>query len=222
LRYGADCTRSNLRQSARNLPGAVADFYTTGMRWSYWAIAAMALAAVLVSFVFTNGWTVWPFMFCAGVMFMIHEAAERNGEGVPPLHVYGLVIGLLAVFVVIVVLLSLLNPVVLLLGIAIIGYQCARAFVQEQRRDHLVESRRREGLCVFCGEAASGSVGICEHCGNEPDPTGQRLRRVASIVGGRKNAAHTRAVLTRDSAATSASRKEKALIARHPRPRAPK
>src|SRR5438876_1871230 len=83
----------NLRQLGRTLPTTLAEFYSRDLRWSYLAIGAMIIVATVVNLLFSHGWTVWPFMFSAGVLFMVHEAAERNGEGVPPLHVYGLLIG---------------------------------------------------------------------------------------------------------------------------------
>lgn len=60
----------------------------TGMRWSYVAIGGLVVLGAGVNLFLPRGWVVWPLVLVAGIMLMLHEAAERNDNGVPPLHAY--------------------------------------------------------------------------------------------------------------------------------------
>ena len=60
------------------------------MRWSYLAVGILIVCGTLVNLVFAHGWTVWPFVFSAGMLLMLHEAVDRNGQGVPPMYAYAL------------------------------------------------------------------------------------------------------------------------------------
>ena len=147
-------------------------------------------------------------------MSMVHEAAERNGEGIPPLHVYGFIIGFMVVWAGFVFVLTLINPLVFLVAFLAILYQCGRGYVHERERNRIIAKRQEEGRCIHCGEIVPENMVVCLACGNEPDPGNQRLRRVASIIGMRKSSAHMREVLTREAPSAYASRREKALLAR--------
>ena len=86
------------------------------MRWSYWLIISLILVGIVANIVLSHGWTIWPFIFCVGFMSMVHEAAERNGQGVPPLHVYAFLLCVIAVWVFLTAILSVVNVFVLLCG----------------------------------------------------------------------------------------------------------
>lgn len=190
-------------------------FFQYDMRWSYYGIGVLVLVGVAVNLLFHNGWVVWPFLFGAGLMSMVHEAAERNGQGIPPLYAYAFLLGAIALWAVLALMLSVLNPVVLICGIVALGYHCAKGYIHDRQRTKLIETRRAQGRCIHCGELIEQKTAVCLNCGEEPDPVGQRMRRVASIVGGRKDVSRARAGIRPDSNATSASRREQALIARH-------
>ncbi len=203
-----------MKAGTRKTLGALREFYRSDMRLSYYVAIGLVLLGIAVNLIFPHGWAVWPFLFVAGLMSFIHEAAERNGQGVPPLYAYAFLVGVIVLWVAVTLLFSMVNPFVLFLGLVALGYQCARGYLQEHERNKLIESRRAQGRCIHCGELIEEKTAVCLNCGQEPDPTGQRMRRVASIVGGRKNAAHARSAIRYDSMSTSASKREQALLAK--------
>src|SRR5688500_13637487 len=110
-------------------------------------------------------------------MMLVHEAAERNGEGIPPFHVYTWLISVLIVWMFAMLALSVLNPLVVLAGIGAVVYFVARGIVRDQERRRIVEFWRAEGRCTNCGEPADRGNEYCINCGEEPDPDATRLRR---------------------------------------------
>lgn len=205
-----------IKPQLEKLQTAVRQFNRDDMRWSYWLALGLIALGIVLHFALAGGWVVWPFIFAAAGMSMVHEAADRNGQGVPPLHVYGFVLGVIAVWVIVVMLFSIvLNPVVIMVGIIALGYQVARGFLQERERNRVMEVRRGLGLCIFCGEPVEEKSQLCENCGNEPDPSNIRLRRVASIVNQRKDPDRARVAIQGGMVKESMSSREQALIARH-------
>ena len=200
--------------------GALRDFRDKDLRYSYLIIAAMVVVGMIVNWVFahSHGWTVWPFVLAAGILLYVHEAAERNGTGVPPMHVYGLFGGAMALWVIIMVVLSVTNPLILLLGIAWIGYICGKKYLEQREKDRLIEQRRAEGCCIHCGAKIEDvNLGFCTECGQEPNPTEIQLSRIASTIASANRGGHARSVLTQRTAAADASAKERALLASRPR-----
>src|SRR5258705_2203243 len=88
------------------------DFGRKDMRWSYGAVAILILIGVCSNIFFRHGWAIWPFCFAAGAMAMVHEAAERTGQGVPPLYVYGGVVAMLVIWAVVAAIARFLHPIV--------------------------------------------------------------------------------------------------------------
>ncbi|HEX8522469.1 MAG TPA: hypothetical protein VF669_09455 [Tepidisphaeraceae bacterium] len=194
---------------------ALSEFYRNDMRWSYIVIGIVIVVGIVCNIMWPSLWMMWPILFAVAVMSIVHEAAERNGQGVPPLYAYAFLFGFLALWVLVVwVMFKTINKYVLLFGLIGLGYQVAKAWVQERERNKIIEGRRAQGQCIFCGEVVEGKYAHCPNCGNEPDPTVQRMKRVASMVGGRKDAAHARAVMRPESNAASASKREQALLAK--------
>jgi len=190
------------------------DYVSYDLRFSYWLVLGMVLLGIGVSIFVPHGWAIWPFICVAGFLAMVNEAAERNGQGVPPFQVYALFAGAIFVWIVIIAIFSLFNGVVIMIGLVALAYQCARAWMQERERNRVIEARRASGECVHCGEVVTNKNGVCEHCGNEPDPIGTRLRRVANIVNANKDAGRARSAIQQKSNHASASSKEQALISR--------
>ena len=190
----------------------LSDFRRRDMRWSYGAVAILILIGVLSNIFFRHGWAVWPFCFAAGAMAMVHEAAERTGQGVPPLYVYGGVIVLLLIWVIFAAIASFLHPVVIFIGFAVLAYQLLRGYIQQRERKRLIDWRREEGLCVRCGEPIDQARATCGACGNEPDPS--QLKRIASVVKNRDDYTRQRSVLTPQRADASVKQREQALVAR--------
>jgi len=190
----------------------VRDFRRKDLRWSYGAVAILILIGVLSNIFFRHGWAIWPFCFAAGAMAMVHEAAERTGQGVPPLYVYGGLVALLVIWAVLAAIASLLHPIVLFIGFAVLTYQLLRGFIQQRERTRLVNYRREEDLCVRCGEPIDHTRATCGNCGNEPDPS--QLKRIASVVKNRDDYTRSRSVLTPQRATATVAQKEQQLIQR--------
>ena len=197
---------------------ATRQFWLLDMRWSYLMVSGLAFVGVVVNFFLPHGWTVWPFVMAAAILLFVHEAAERNGQGVPPLHVYALFFGALAAWIIVMAILSVTNPLIVVLGIAILGYRCAKAWIKQRERNRIIEERRAAGQCIYCGEIVeNANLGVCMNCGNDPDPSATQLARVASIVHGAKQTERARAVIKGESLGQIASKKERVLAASRPR-----
>src|SRR5436309_16125264 len=106
----------------------VREFGRKDLRWSYGAVAILIVIGILSNIFFRHGWAIWPFCFAAGAMAMVHEAAERTGQGVPPLYVYAGLVVILAIWAIMAALASLLHPVVLFIGFIVLSYQMLRGY----------------------------------------------------------------------------------------------
>lgn len=191
---------------------ALRDFSRHDLRWSHLAIGVMILIGVIVNLLLPHGWTVWPFVLAAGIITMVHEAAERNGQGVPPLHAYAFFAGAVIMWVVLVSIFAAVNPFILVAGVFGLGYHSTQGYLKGRQRMKLIAQRRADGQCIHCGEPANKVLAYCENCGEEPDPVATQLQRVASTIHQNKKTAHARSVLTPESNATKTSRREKAIL----------
>jgi len=202
------------------LSDTLRDFRRKDLRWSYGAVGILILIGVLSNIFFRHGWAVWPFCFAAGAMAMVHEAAERTGQGVPPLYVYAGVVIVMIVWAILAALASFLHPIVLFIGFVMLAYQLLRGFIQQRERKRLIEYRRDEDLCVRCGEPIDHTRATCAGCGNEPDPS--QLKRIASVVKNRDDYTRSRSVLTPQRADATVKQREQALMARRRHRQMPK
>jgi len=198
----------------RDVVEGLARTYERDLRWSYVVIFAMVCIGGVVNFVLPHGWTVWPMVLAAGVMALMHESAERTSEGVPPFKAYALFGAALLAWLVVVVVSSVLNPFILILGLVAIAYQVARGHLTVRQKRLLVEARREDGRCIYCGMPANYDTAYCENCGEDPDPERTRLDRVASMASQERRGARVRAAMTPESHAASAKKREEALLAR--------
>jgi hypothetical protein len=192
--------------------GALREYARLDLRASHIIVVVMIVAGVVINIVVAHGWTVWPFVGAFGVLTYINEAADRNGQGIPPFQVYAFFFGVVAPWILMVFLLSSINPIIVILGVIAVGYRAAQAFIRQRERDRLIAARRADGRCIHCGEMFDPNAILCESCGEEPNPDEALLKRVAQIYRSPEEMARTRATLSR--AATNASTKETALLTR--------
>ena len=187
------------------------------MRYAHIGLAIMVALGLVINLVLPHGWTVWPFVLAAAIILTIHELADRYGQGIPPLHVYAWFVGAMVLWLLVVLLLSVVNPLVVLLGLAVLGYFSGRGYLQQRARQRLIASRKAAGLCIHCGHVIDPGLAFCEGCGEDPDPEGNRLQRVASAPGGKQRKDHLRSILKPPPASSIAQQKEQALLARRHR-----
>src|SRR5689334_7665830 len=81
------------RRVKEDLPRALKLFAEHDLRWTYLAMAVMVVGGAVMNLFLPHGWTVWPFVLAASIMLFINEAADRSGQGIPPLKVYAFVGG---------------------------------------------------------------------------------------------------------------------------------
>ncbi|HEY1922834.1 MAG TPA: hypothetical protein VGG44_08705 [Tepidisphaeraceae bacterium] len=188
------------------------EYARVDLRASHIIVVTMVIAGAVINLVVAHGWTVWPFVGAFGVLTYINEAADRNGQGIPPFQVYAFFFGVVAIWVLMVLVLSSLNPVIVILGVIAVGYRAGQAFMRQRERDKLIAFRQADGRCIHCGEAFNSESILCDSCGEEPNPDEALLKRVAQIYRSPEEMARTRATLSRKS--TNASSKENALLGR--------
>ena len=198
----------------QDIEKAVRQFVQVDLRLSYLTIGGMVVLGAVVNLLMPHGWTVWPFVLGAAVMLLVNEAADRNGQGVPPFHAYAFVAGAMACWFAILLLFSVLNVMVLVVGTLVLAYYAAKGYMKIRQRALLVATRRLEGRCIHCGQIADPQYAYCQNCGEDPDPDATVLKNISNVPRSAGNAAKARTALRPESLAASAARKEQALIAR--------
>jgi len=189
------------------------------LRWSHITILCLIVAGALINLALPNGWTVWPFVAVFSMLTWLNEAAERNGQGIPPIQVYALVVMVLGFWFIGVFIMTRVNVFIQLLGIFGIACYTYHGYMKYKAHLQLIADRRHQGLCVHCGFPNDGSFTYCVNCGHEPDPELASQQRMTAIAQYGKTSDRARQVLTTESYANNASRKEKALLANSPRRR---
>lgn len=205
--------RLDVKAAYRQVVASFKQLDETDLRWTHLAIIGMVVAGGIVNCFLDHGWTVWPLVMAAALMTAVSEAADRAGQGVPPLVVYAGFAGAMVVWIGSVMILSQVPLIVIFAAIVAVSYFSIKGWLKVRLRRQLIESRIAHGLCVNCGQAVSPNIDLCENCGLPPNPTLAESRHLADVTHRRANAAHARAVLTGESMAASASRKEQALLA---------
>jgi hypothetical protein len=209
-------------EAKTQLREAVRQTAETDLRWSYVIVGALALLGVAVNLLLPHGWTVWPVVLAVGLLVMVNEAADRNGQGVPPLAVYAAFVGAVVLWLGVLIIISAVHPLILLLALAVLGYQCGRGYMKVRAQRQLVDQRRAQGLCVHCGEANELEQIYCGNCGEVANPDGVRARWSTLNPRNGADVARVRAALKPESPATTARMKEQALLNRRHRPHARK
>jgi hypothetical protein len=194
---------------------ALRQYASLDLRFSYLALGGTIVVGGLINLLFAHGWTVWPAILAFGILTYMNEAVSRNCQGFPPYHVYAFFFGAIAVWTLIVLILSAVNPVILLLGIGAILFRIIEAILRQRQREQLIATRRLQGVCLHCGGPYDSNVVFCENCGEEPNPDEAILKRVAQIYRSNDQIERARSALVRTAAPTTASSKEQALLARH-------
>jgi hypothetical protein len=197
------------------LLNALHEYVQLDLRLSHIILAVAIVFGAIINLVFAHGWTIWPVVLAFGMLTYVNEAVSRNGQGIPPYQVYGFFIGAVVCWFVLVMVLSSLNPLILILGLGAIIYRIVEAFLKQRERDRLIASRRVQGVCLHCGATYDPNAVFCENCGEEPNPDEAILKRVAQIYRSDQDVAHARTVLGKTAKPSTVSTKEQALIARH-------
>lgn len=203
-----------LSRDLQDVAEALREYVKLDLRKSYLIIGALIVIGAVLNIFLAHGWTVWPFVMAAGILTLVNEAAERNCQGLPPFQVYLIFCAALALWLATCVILSAINPLIFLIGVAAVLYRCGQAYVKQRERDRLVATRRAQGLCIVCGSTYDPNYTFCENCGDEPNPEQAMLKRVASIYRSPETVARTRALLTPAAVTAGAAAKERALLAR--------
>jgi hypothetical protein len=201
-----DYTRKGFREFGRH-----------DMRWSFIISGVLVVIGAAVNVLLPHGWTVWPFVAAVGMMLMVHEAADRNGQGVPPMHAYALITSSMSAWLVVVMVLSVVNPIILLAGVIAVAFYGVQGYIKIRERQKLLFQRRKDHLCIHCGHPVNDAVAFCEECGEDPDPLTTQLRRVASMTQNRKNVERARAVIKPEPITAGARRREARLLANRQR-----
>lgn len=160
---------------------AFRQFASLDLRISHLAIGVTIILGALINLFLPHGWTVWPAILAFGILTYMNEAVSRNCQGFPPYHVYAFFIGAIAAWTLIVLVLSAVNPVILILGIGAILFRIIEAVLRQREREKLIATRRLQGVCLHCGGPYDANVVFCENCGEEPNPDEAILKRVAQI-----------------------------------------
>jgi hypothetical protein len=206
---GQNLIKTRLREALR-------EYVSLDLRLSHIIVGASIVVGALINLLFAHGWTVWPAVLAFGILTHINEAVSRNGEGIPPVQVYGFFIAAVVIWFVLVLILFALNPIILILGLAAIIYRIAEAYLRQRERDRLIASRRMQGVCLHCGEVYDPNAVFCDSCGEEPNPDEAILKRTAQICRNPQDIQRARAILGRTAGPpTSPSSKEQSLLARN-------
>ena len=194
---------------------AAREFVRLDLRLSHIILGVAIVVGALINLLLPHGWTVWPAILAFGILTYMNEAVSRNGQGFPPYLVYAFFIAAVVAWFLMVLILSTLNPLILILGIGAILYRIVEAFLRQRERDRLIATRRADGVCLHCGQPYDPNAVFCDNCGEEPNPDDAILKRVAQIYRSDDQVQHARAVLGSTAAPTTVSSKEQALLARH-------
>ena len=198
---------------------ARAQFSLADLKWSYLWIASLFVLCIPIHLFMQDGWTIWPMVPVIGMLIIINEAAERNGQGVPPFQVYGFFALVFGVWILGVIVMSKVNVFIQLLGVGTLAYYSGKAYLAQRERNRIIEARRNEGCCIHCGASSDPEETICEECGLEVDPERTSQQRTAAISLYGKTSDRARQVLTHESLGNIAARKEQQLLANSPRRR---
>jgi hypothetical protein len=212
LNLGQDMGQNGMKA---RLIEALREYARLDLRLSHIILGASIIVGMFINLFFAHGWTVWPAVLAFGILTYMNEAVSRNGQGIPPYQVYAFFISTVVVWFIAVLILSTLNPIILIIGIGAILYRIIEAMMRQRERDRLIASRRAQGVCLHCGEPYDQNAVFCENCGEEPNPDDAILKRVAQIYRSDQQVQHARTVLGRTAKPATASSKEQALIARH-------
>ena len=183
------------------------------LRWSYIAIGVFLVTGFIANMLVPHGWTVWPVIFMASVVAVIHELTTRNELGVPILHAYMLFGVMMLFWVVGAVILRVVGPLMLLVILPLVCY-CTRNNLRRLETLGVIAKRRRNGQCTHCGYETDPYGEFCENCGRDPGLKDYYVNPLR--VGQRtdREIARARGALNPDTPNAVARKKEQALLNR--------
>ena len=205
----------------KHLPLVLGHYARHDARISHVIIGGLVVLGTMVNLFMPHGWTVWPLVVMAAMIILIHEAADRHGQGVPPLYVYALFAAALLSYFVLVLILGAVNPLLLGAGMLALTYYGGQGYLKRRERALLISKRRAAGLCIYCGAVADPQHAFCLRCGEEPDPDAALLKRVAEAPRTAQGKARTRAALTPAPPTAAMAKKEQVFLARRHRTKRP-
>ncbi len=205
-------------QSRANLPDTLRTFVFLDLRWSFFVTLILIAVGGVVQLFLPHGWSVWPVVFCGGILSMIDEASDRNGVGVPPLRAVAFLIGVLAAWMALAMFLRVVPTIVPILGLGVTAYYGIRAEAKRRQRQAVMGMRVANGQCAHCGEPFDPGTIDCLYCGELVNPDGIRSTWSTRIAQSTAGVARTRAVLKGEAGGVTARKKEQALLDRRYRP----
>ena len=149
---------------------ALRHFKQTGLRWSYIINGTLVIVGFVANYFLPHGWVVWPAVLAIGMLVMINEAVDRNGQGWPPLLIYASVAAVLTLWVLFAFIFSAIAPVLLFVGVpALAGvwrnHVVERGEASQARRGtpsewamRALRRARRCGVRLLLGSAAAKSI----------------------------------------------------------------
>ena len=167
---------------------ALQQFTRLDLRWSYIAAGVLVIVGGLLNLVLPHGWTIWPIVAAVVGMMMVHEAAERNGQGVPPGHAYAFIFGALFTWLFVGMLLSTVNVFILVLGLIGVFVYATHGYMEGRKREHLRAQRRQDGLCITAGCGSTPAW----RCATTAATSRTRCRRSSSASPASRATAATR------------------------------
>ena len=198
------------RQFQQALVEELRSFRDKDLRWSYFVTAFFVLVGAIINWRVSHGWAVWPVVFAIGVITMFHEAADRNGQGVPPLHVYAFFIAAAATWLFGAMIVSAVGPVLMIIAPIPLLFIAIRGILRRIADTRLIADRRARKLCVYCGYPINPDNEYCDNCGQEPNPDPNKRPDIRERTAAQK--ARTRAALSRTSNAQTARANEQKLM----------
>jgi hypothetical protein len=190
------------------------EFFRQELRYSYIVNGILILIGVVVNFFLPHGWTVWPVVLGAGIITMIHEAADRNGQGIPPLTVYLFFACAFTSWAVLTAVIAAVNPAILMFAVLAAVWYGWSSYRKHVKILILQRFRVANGLCIHCGEPADSSDVFCMNCGEEPNPETLQRQRINSISRSAEETVRRRHRLMPQSTTAAAKAKEMTLMAR--------
>lgn len=162
-------------------------------------VVAGFIANLTIDIFASGGLTIWPFIFTISALLIINDFSDKHGAGVPPLHAYGLAMGVLVFFMAFVYLISHVNPWVLMTLVAVLAVFVGRDVQQRKLRDLEIARRRMNHLCIKCLEPVTGEIdALCPNCLFPVHPERLTLMQLGRAISSRGRGKRVREMLAKN------------------------